>query len=332
MSSLQARASCSRITSAGRTPYMTNAPRTFKRQRVAFAVRAAQSEVALQDALEDGTDFYSLLGVSPGASAKELKQAYYGMMRECHPDLSGDDEDSSTQFCMMINEIYETLADPAQRAVYDDMAGFSLDAVNPFLETAYTSDRAFVDELSCIGCWNCASVCPRTFKIEDEFGRARAIAQGADSQELVQEAIDTCPVNCIHWVTAPQQALLEKTLQQMRRVAVWSLMSGGGGGQDVFTEASMAWEKRQAAARRRREDAASANYWAAWFQPAAGASMYQQAADAAKANSGADGNGSTGSREGNRIADLAARAARAAKEWRLYQETVAPRDTPKLPS
>jgi hypothetical protein len=26
---------------------------------------------------------------------------------------------------------------------------------------------------------------------------------GADSDELLQEAIDTCPVNCIHWVRSP---------------------------------------------------------------------------------------------------------------------------------
>lgn len=51
----------------------------------------------------------------------------------------------------------------------------------------------------------------------------------------LQEAIDTCPVNCIHWVTASQLSLLEATMSKMERVAVWSLMSGGGGGRDVFT-------------------------------------------------------------------------------------------------
>ena len=42
----------------------------------------------------------------------------------------------------------------------------------------------------------------RTFDIEDDFGRARVMQQGVDSDEKLQEAIDTCPVNCIHWVGA----------------------------------------------------------------------------------------------------------------------------------
>ena len=33
-----------------------------------------------------------------------------------------------------------------------------------------------------------------------EFGRSRAIRQDGDSSERIQEAIDTCPVDCIHWV------------------------------------------------------------------------------------------------------------------------------------
>lgn len=41
----------------------------------------------------------------------------------------------------------------------------------------------------------------------------------------MQEAIDTCPVSCIHWVTAPQLALLEETMSRMERVAAWLLVS-----------------------------------------------------------------------------------------------------------
>jgi hypothetical protein len=36
-------------------------------------------------------------------------------------------------------------------------------------------------------------------------------------------------------VTAPQLSMLEATMAKMERVAVWSLMSGGGSGRDVFT-------------------------------------------------------------------------------------------------
>ena len=33
-----------------------------------------------------------------------------------------------------------------------------------------------------------------------ETGRCRAICQDGGSMDRIQEAIDTCPVNCIHWV------------------------------------------------------------------------------------------------------------------------------------
>ena len=59
--------------------------------------------------------------------------------------------------------------------------------------------QVFVDEISCIGCTNCAGVCPKTFQMQwEEAGRARAVEQGMDSQDDIQEAIETCPVNCIH--------------------------------------------------------------------------------------------------------------------------------------
>jgi ferredoxin len=35
--------------------------------------------------------------------------------------------------------------------------------------------------------------------MEEDYGRARAMVQGVDSDEKLQEAIDTCPVSCIYW-------------------------------------------------------------------------------------------------------------------------------------
>ena len=39
-----------------------------------------------------------------------------------------------------------------------------------------------------------------TFVIEQRLGRSRAIRQDGDSTPRIQEAIETCPVNCIEWV------------------------------------------------------------------------------------------------------------------------------------
>ena len=71
----------------------------------------------------------------------------------------------------------------------------------------------YVDELTCIGCKNCAHVARNTFYIEPEHGRARAISQDGDPEDVIQEAIDTCPVDCIHWVDYTELKQLERERQ-----------------------------------------------------------------------------------------------------------------------
>lgn len=36
--------------------------------------------------------------------------------------------------------------------------------------------------------------------MDPDYGRSKAVRQDGDSTEVIQEAIDTCPVDCIHWV------------------------------------------------------------------------------------------------------------------------------------
>lgn len=69
---------------------------------------------------------------------------------------------------------------------------------------------AYVDETTCIGCKHCAHTAPNTFYIEPEYGRARVFNQNGDTHELVEEAIDTCPVNCIHWIDYTELKRLEE--------------------------------------------------------------------------------------------------------------------------
>ncbi len=69
---------------------------------------------------------------------------------------------------------------------------------------------AYVDEVTCIGCKHCAHVASNTFYIEPDYGRSRVIRQDGDSEELIQEAIDTCPVDCIHWVDYTELKRLEE--------------------------------------------------------------------------------------------------------------------------
>jgi len=67
----------------------------------------------------------------------------------------------------------------------------------------------FVDEITCIGCKHCALTARNTFYIEPDLGRARVANQNGDSEDIIQEAIDTCPVNCIHWVDYTELKELE---------------------------------------------------------------------------------------------------------------------------
>jgi len=68
----------------------------------------------------------------------------------------------------------------------------------------------YVDEHACIGCTNCANVAQSTFFMEDEHGRARVFQQWGDDDETVAIAIETCPVDCIHYVPYEELVRLEE--------------------------------------------------------------------------------------------------------------------------
>ena len=70
----------------------------------------------------------------------------------------------------------------------------------PVLGGGLREKAVWVEEIDCIGCRYCAHVASNTFVMMPETGRCRAIRQDGDSEERIQEAIDTCPVDCIHWV------------------------------------------------------------------------------------------------------------------------------------
>ncbi|KAG0459570.1 hypothetical protein HPP92_022698 [Vanilla planifolia] len=181
-------------------------------------------------------DYYAVLGLLPDATPQQVKKAYYDCMKSCHPDLSGNDPEV-TNFCMFINEVYAVLSDPLQRMIYDEIHGYALTAINPFLDDTAPKDHVFVDEFRCIGCKNCANLASDVFRIEEEFGRARARSQSGNPA-LVQEAIDSCPVDCIHWTSAEQLSLLEDEMRRVERVNVGLMLSGmGRASTDVFAMA-----------------------------------------------------------------------------------------------
>ena len=104
--------------------------------------------------------------------------------------------------------------DPAlafRTAVAPESAATGLE---PVLGGALRQQAVWVDEAVCIGCRYCAHVAGNTFVVEPDWGRSRALRQDGDSTERIQEAIDTCPVDCIHWVPYEQLPALRAQLDE----------------------------------------------------------------------------------------------------------------------
>ncbi|MEA5581536.1 ferredoxin [Nodularia harveyana UHCC-0300] len=99
--------------------------------------------------------------------------------------------------------------------VEPELGGFLRDdpersGLEPELGGIERQNGVYVDEITCIGCLHCAHVARNTFYIEPDYGRSRVIRQDGDGEEIIQEAIDTCPVNCIHWVDYTELKNLEE--------------------------------------------------------------------------------------------------------------------------
>jgi len=117
------------------------------------------------------------------------------------------------------NEVFETFKEVTKET------GFGMyleDEIDPQTVESHTmverdeetgdlvrTQMVYVDEVTCIGCTNCAMIAQSTFFMDSEYGRARVYNQWGDDDETIQVAIETCPVDCIHYVPYDELVKLE---------------------------------------------------------------------------------------------------------------------------
>jgi len=205
----------------------------------------------LMEGQESPSDLYELLGIHHDAEKSEIKKAYHDLQKICHPDVAGadgeemcvllndaysllNDDSARSQY----NEQLEVVKkDPTKKPVSTDLGPtWKWTSKRPKMKPVfdgtpksrsvwakvkpddqghkYTEQRfVYVDEFKCISCRNCCDIAPKTFCIDIEYGRARVYTQWGDSEEYLDYAVQSCPVDCIEWVSRKELQTLEHVTQ-----------------------------------------------------------------------------------------------------------------------
>lgn len=59
--------------------------------------------------------------------------------------------------------------------------------------------KVALDQEECIGCRACVEICEEVFGFEEDEEKAYVIKPEGGPKEEIQEAIDSCPTDCIYW-------------------------------------------------------------------------------------------------------------------------------------
>ncbi|MBW4540146.1 MAG: J domain-containing protein [Myxacorys chilensis ATA2-1-KO14] len=95
-----------------------------------------------------GSNYYTLLGLHPAASVREIRQTYRELSKLYHPDTTALPSAIATEKFQRINEAYATLSNPDRRTAYDQKIGYSHVVVAqplPTLNKPQPSSSAYLD-------------------------------------------------------------------------------------------------------------------------------------------------------------------------------------------
>jgi ferredoxin len=59
--------------------------------------------------------------------------------------------------------------------------------------------KVSIDADECTGCETCVELCPDIFEFDEVTETAKVIREEGGPEDCIQEAVDSCPVECIHW-------------------------------------------------------------------------------------------------------------------------------------
>ncbi|KAJ0248724.1 Chaperone protein dnaJ C76 [Hirschfeldia incana] len=199
----------------------TTTPQKLTTIRSPFKLKCRATSSASSSSITD-FDLYDLLGIDRSSDKSQIKAAYRNLQKRCHPDIAGV---PGHDMAIILNEAYKLLSDPVSRQAYDkeqakleELRGYTGKPVYSVWCGPETEQRAvFVDEVKCVGCLKCALCAEKTFAIETAHGRARVVAQWADPESKIKEAIEACPIDCISMVERSDLAPLEFLMSKQPR-------------------------------------------------------------------------------------------------------------------